>query len=127
MSSMYAENVVDHYKFPRNFGRLENADIKARDVNPLCGDEIGFDIELDNNQKMKNVKFNGRGCAICMATSSMLTEKIMGKDIDEIEKLSGRDVIDLLKIEISPNRMKCAMLPLAVLKLALETHRNKVQ
>ena len=127
MSSMYAENVIDHYRFPRNFGRFENADIKARDVNPLCGDEIEFDIKIDNSQQVKDVKFNGRGCAICIATSSMLTEKIRGQNIDEIEKLSSRDVIDLLKIEISPNRMKCALLPLAVLKLALENHRNKVQ
>jgi len=124
MSSIYAENIVDHYRFPRNFGKLENAQLKARELNPLCGDEIEFNINLDQNKRVSEVKFDGKGCAICLAASSMLTEKIKGKKLEEVHELTDKDVLELLNIELSPNRKKCALLSLWVLKSAIEKFDN---
>lgn len=126
---MYQENILDHYENPRNFGKLKNPDLKAHDSNPLCGDTFDFEIKLEkdknNNYFIKDVKFQGHGCAISTASASMLTEKIKGKKIDEALKLDKKDILEMLNIELSHVRIKCAMLPLKVLKLALYQKENK--
>ncbi|MEW6003638.1 MAG: Fe-S cluster assembly sulfur transfer protein SufU, partial [Nitrospirota bacterium] len=105
---IYRENILDHYKNPRNFGRLENPDASYEEGNPLCGDIIGMEIKKrkmeDGRWKMEEIKFWGEGCAISQASASMLTEKVKGKDIEEIKKITKDDILSMLGIELSPLR-----------------------
>lgn len=112
---MYAENILDHYRNPKNFGKLENADAKSRELNPLCGDEYEFNLKFSDGI-VKDVKFNGDGCAISMASASMLSEFVKGRKISEAKKISPEDIFKLLGITVSPARIKCALLPLQVLE-----------
>lgn len=118
MEQIYKDNIIDHYKHPRNFGKLSAADSTMRDVNTLCGDEIEFSLKFEKNV-IADVKFTGKGCAISQASASMLSEKIKGKDIKFVERLKTDDVPKMLGIDLTPARMKCALLPLRVLKLAV--------
>ena len=118
MDDFYKEYILDHYRNPRNFGRLENADASAEDLNPLCGDVIRIDLALDDERRVKDVKFSGRGCAISQASASMLTESIKGMKLEDVARLSQESVLENVGIGISPTRMKCAMLGLKVLKSA---------
>ena len=113
--NIYQENVLDHYKNPRNFGKLQNPDIVTRESNVLCGDEIEFHLKLKDG-KIVDLKFNGPGCAISRASASMLGEFIKGKTIEEVKKIKEEDQTGLIGIEINPVRMKCAMLSLKTLK-----------
>jgi len=113
---MYQENILDHYKSPRNFGKIENASVHHHEYNPLCGDEIEMFLVLDENRKVVDVKFNGHGCAISQASSSMLTEQIKGKNIEELKKMTKENILEMLGIPISPVRLKCALLSLDTLK-----------
>ena len=121
---MYQENILDHYRNPRNFGFIENPDADANDYNPLCGDKVGIQLKINGN-KIKEIKFYGSGCAISQASASMLTEEINGKTIDDIMKITKEDVLDLLGIEISYVRLKCALLSLKVLKMATYVHEGR--
>lgn len=117
---LYRQQILDHYKNPRNFGKLDKPDASYETGNPLCGDRIGMAIKVTKlktvNCKLETVKFWGEGCAISMASASMLTEKTKGKSLEEIKKLRYEDIKKLLGIELSPARIKCAMLPLEVLQ-----------
>ncbi|MEM3373738.1 MAG: SUF system NifU family Fe-S cluster assembly protein [Candidatus Woesearchaeota archaeon] len=125
--NIYQENILDHYQNPRNFGKLKNPDLKAHDSNPLCGDTFDFEIKTSKDKQgniiIKDVRFNGHGCAISTASASMLTEKIIGKKIDDVLQIDKKDILEMLNVELSHVRIKCAMLPLKVLKLAL--YKNK--
>lgn len=118
MDDFYRDYILDHYRNPRNFGRIENADATAEDLNPLCGDQIRMDVKLDAAGKVEDVKFSGKGCAISQASASMLTESVRGKSLSEIATLPKEAVLENVGIGISPTRMKCAMLGLKVLKSA---------
>ncbi len=121
---MYQENILDHYENPRNFGNFDKCDIKSHDSNPLCGDT--FDIEFMFKENIIiDVKFSGHGCAISTASASMLTEKIKGMSINKIKKLEKKDIIELLGIELSHVRIKCAMLPLKIVKLGVYEYLDK--
>jgi nitrogen fixation protein NifU and related proteins len=123
---MYQDNILDHYENPRNFGHLKKPDVKSHDTNPLCGDM--FDMEfIFKDGKIYDVKFSGHGCAISTASASMLTEKIKGMGIEEIKKLEKDDILELLGIELSHVRIKCAMLPLKVLKLGVYDYLDKTK
>jgi nitrogen fixation NifU-like protein len=111
----YREYILDHYKNPRNFGRLENPDISHEEDNPLCGDVIGIDIRISDG-KIEDVRFHGRGCAISQASASLLTERIKGMSLDEAKAIGKEDVLGELGIDISAARLKCALLSLKVLK-----------
>ncbi len=113
---MYQENILDHYKIPRNFGKIENASVHHHEYNPLCGDKIDLYLVIDENKKVTDVKFNGQGCAISQASASMLTEQIKGKSIDKLKKMTKEDILEMLGIPISPVRLKCALLSLDTLK-----------
>jgi nitrogen fixation NifU-like protein len=113
---MYREYILDHYKNPRNFGRLENADISHEENNPLCGDVVGMDIKTQDGV-IEDVRFHGRGCAISQASASLLTERLKGMALEEARKIGKEDVLEELGIEISPARLKCALLSLKVLKV----------
>jgi nitrogen fixation NifU-like protein len=112
----YREYILDHYKNPRNYGRLEHADITHEEDNPLCGDVVGMDFQI-NNGMIEDIKFHGRGCAISQASASLLTERIKGLSLDDAKKINKDDVLGELGIDISPARIKCALLPLKVLKV----------
>ena len=111
----YREYILDHYKNPRNFGRLENPDISHEENNPLCGDVIGIDLKV-NEGVIDDVKFHGRGCAISQASASLLTERLKGMTLDDAKQLGKAEVLEELGIEISAARLKCALLSLKVLK-----------
>ncbi|HEV2262758.1 MAG TPA: SUF system NifU family Fe-S cluster assembly protein [Candidatus Rubrimentiphilum sp.] len=118
MDDFYRDYILDHYRNPRNFGHLDRVDATAEDLNPLCGDQIRMELQLDDNGKVDDIRFSGKGCAISQASASMLTETIKGKSLAEIAQLPKETVLENVGIGISPTRMKCAMLGLKVLKSA---------
>lgn len=115
MADLYRENILDHYRHPRNYGTIEDADISYEDTNPLCGDRVRIDLRVEDG-KIADIKFSGRGCAISQASASILTEMVEGADLDEVRRLSAQDILDELGVPISPARVKCALLGLKVLK-----------
>lgn len=116
--SIYREQILDHNKNPRNKGTLENPEFTYQDVNPLCGDEIRVDVQTDGD-RVTEVRFSGRGCAISQAAASILTEMVDGQSLDDVKAISREDLLDELGVPISPARMKCAMLGLKVLKAGI--------
>ncbi len=116
MDDLYREVILDHYKNPRNHGTLDPHDFSYEDDNPLCGDVIRMDVRLDENQRVKEVAFSGKGCAISQASASMLTESIIGKTLDEVKQIGKDDILEMLGIQLGPTRLKCALLSLKVLK-----------
>jgi len=116
MDDLYREIILDHYKNPRHKGTLDPHDFSYEDENPLCGDKIRIDVRLDEDRRVKEVAFNGRGCAISQASASMLTESILGKPLDEVKQMTKEDILEMLGIELGPVRLKCALLSLKVLK-----------
>jgi nitrogen fixation NifU-like protein len=116
--SLYREAILDHYRNPRNRGTLDPADFTYEDVNPLCGDEIRIDVRTDG-ERVTDVRFSGRGCAISQAAASMLMEMVEGQPLDEVKAISREDLLEELGVPISPARMKCAMLGLKVLKAGI--------
>ena len=118
MDELYRENILDHYKRPRNFGRPAEFDLDFEDNNPFCGDEQHVFITLGDDGRVEAVAFEGKGCAISTAATSMLTEELLGKTREDLLRLPKDFVLDLLGIEISATRMKCALLGLKVVKSA---------
>jgi nitrogen fixation NifU-like protein len=116
MDDFYRELILDHYKNPRNFGTLDPHDISYEDDNPLCGDRIRIDLRVDEENRVTDVAFTGRGCAISQASASLLTEEIRGKTLDEIKQIGKDEILEMLGIELGPVRLKCALLSLKVLK-----------
>lgn len=116
--SIYREQILDHNKNPRNKGALESPEFTYEDVNPLCGDEIRMDVQTDG-ERVTEIRFSGRGCAISQAAASMLTEMVEGETLDAVKAISRDDLLEELGVQISPARMKCAMLGLKVLKAGI--------
>lgn len=116
--SLYREVILEHSKNPRNKGTLDPADFSYQDVNPLCGDEIRIDVRVEGD-RVADIKFSGRGCAISQAAASMLTELALGQPVAEVKEISKEDILDELGVPIGPARMKCALLGLKVLKAGL--------
>jgi nitrogen fixation NifU-like protein len=118
MDDFYKDYILDHYRNPRNFGHLDAPDASAEDINPLCGDQIRIELELRDG-KVADVRFSGKGCAISQAATSLLTEEIRGKSLEEVAQIPAEHVVENVGIGISPARMKCATLGLKVLKSAI--------
>lgn len=120
MDDLYRENIIDHYKNPGYKGRLVPADLSFEDGNPLCGDELQIDLQVDENGIVTDARFDGHGCAISQASADLVLEDIIGKNVEDLKNMSKEDVLDLLGIEqLGPVRLKCALLSLKVLKGAL--------
>ncbi|HVB95271.1 MAG TPA: SUF system NifU family Fe-S cluster assembly protein [Nitrososphaerales archaeon] len=117
-SDFYRELILDYYRNPRNFGKLDPHDIDAKDLNPLCGDEIEMQIRVSQDKdKIEEIRFIGKGCAISLASASMLTEMAKGKPLEWVKELSREDILKMLGTsDLGPARIKCAMLSVKVLK-----------
>lgn len=113
---MYREHILDHYQNPRNYGALdEPVTIRREEYNPLCGDRLTVEMRVVDD-KVDAIRFHGHGCAISQAAMSMLSEEIVGKDLEEVKQLTKEDVLEMLGIPISPVRLKCALLSLKAVK-----------
>ncbi len=115
---IYRQIILDHYKHPRNFGHLKKPDAKIEEGNVTCGDRIVMEIQV-SDKKIQDVRFSGEGCAISQASASMLTEKVKGMKMTDVNKLSADDIIKMLGTTLTPSRTKCATLPLEVLTKAV--------
>ncbi|MDQ4100316.1 MAG: SUF system NifU family Fe-S cluster assembly protein [Chloroflexota bacterium] len=116
--SIYREIILDHFQNPRNRGTLDPADYTYEDTNPLCGDEVRIDDRVTND-RIADVKFSGRGCAVSQASASILTEMVEGKTLAEVKTITKEDLLDEIGIPVSPARMSCALLGLKVLKAGI--------
>lgn len=121
---LYREVILDHYKNPRGHGEMEDADAQAEGQNPLCGDEVSIYVAFaEDGDTIEEVKFSGRGCAISQAATSMLTEMVKGRSASEVASLPRDELLEEIGIPLTPVRLKCALLGLGTLKVAL--HKAK--
>lgn len=118
MDDLYRENLMDHYRHPRHHGALEGADAEADGQNPLCGDQVTVMVRIDDGT-IGEMRFTGHGCAVSQAATSMLTELVQGMPVEEAAALPSQAILDELAIPLSPMRVKCAVLGLGTLKVAL--------
>ena len=116
MDDLYREVIIEHYKHPSYKGHLDPHDILFEDSNPLCGDHIEITLQTDETGRIADARFDGRGCAISLASADLLVESIIGKPLEEVKKLNKEYILDMLGIELGPVRLKCALLSLKVLK-----------
>lgn len=124
-ADIYHEMIVDYSRNPINYGEIEDHDVTFHDANPLCGDSIDIDMKIDED-KVTDIKFHGKGCAICMACSSVLTEITKGRSLEEVRNIEKNDVLSELGLEhLQAVRIKCALLSLKVLKSALYTYLGR--
>ena len=119
MDDLYREMILEHYKNPIHKGEMKEISHSFEDDNPLCGDFIHMDLEVDEKGIITNAVFSGHGCAISQASADILLEDIIGKRMEDVQHLNSQYVIDLLGIDLGPVRLKCALLPLKVMKAAL--------
>jgi nitrogen fixation NifU-like protein len=116
-ADIYKELILDYYRNPRNYGKLEKSDIESHDTNPLCGDEVTMQVKVGDGNRIEQIMFSGKGCAISQASSSMLTELAKGKPLEWVKQLSKEDILKMLgNPELGPSRIKCALLGMKVLK-----------
>jgi nitrogen fixation protein NifU and related proteins len=122
MAALYSEIILDHFRHPRNYGSLSSPDIVYEEFNPLCGDRIRIELKLKDTV-VEDARFKGDGCAISMASASLLTELIVGADIEEVGAISDNRLISALESDIKPMRVQCVLLPLEALRAGLRVYR----
>ena len=118
IEELYREELMDYYSNPRNFGTLNDANVRYHDYNPVCGDEVEMQLKIDTGN-IREAMFTGKGCAISQAAASMLTEEIKGKGLEQLDQMRNKDMLQLLKINPGPVRIKCALLALKALQKGL--------
>lgn len=123
MAALYSEVLLDHFRRPRNYGSLADADVVHEEFNPLCGDRIRIELRL-NGDAVAEVRFRGDGCAISIAAASLLTQMVQDSDVEEIERISPERMIAELQSDIKPARVQCALLALEALQAGLKEHRK---
>jgi len=116
VEDFYRELIIERFKTPHFRGELDPNDITYEDDNPTCGDHIRIDVRVDENQIVTEAVFSGEGCAISQASADLMLESIIGKSIEDVKELAKEDILEMLGIELGPTRLKCALLPLKVLK-----------
>ncbi|MFB6078734.1 MAG: iron-sulfur cluster assembly scaffold protein [Halarchaeum sp.] len=125
-SDMYRQQILDHYRNPRNYGELEEPTFRHEGFNPSCGDELEFDVVLaDDGETIESVAFHGDGCAISQASASLLSQELPGMTLDEVDELDREDVLDLLGVEVTPMRIKCAVLAEKVVQDGADIYRGE--
>ena len=121
---LYQENILDHYEDPFHRGTLEGATHAHEDKNPLCGDVVRIELQLDEDGKIDDLYFTGEGCVISQASASMLLEEMQGKTVDEIKEFSAEDMLNLYGPRLTPNRQKCCLLSWKVIQSAVHSPLN---
>lgn len=116
---LYRDYILEHYKEPNNWGELEQFDLTAHDVNPVCGDELTVQLQVDEDGTIADIRFEGTGCAISQASASIASDEYKGMKVDDVAALGEDWILDLLQINISPTRKKCALLNLKVMRGAI--------
>lgn len=116
MDDLYREIIIERYKNPAYRGELDPNDITYEDENPLCGDHIRIDLRVNDEGRISEAAFSGHGCAISQASADLLLESVIGKTLDEVKSITKEDLLEMLGIELGPVRLKCALLPLKILK-----------
>jgi len=124
MINLYRERLMDHYRHPRNKGRLENPVFSSGQFNPSCGDSVSFEAQVQEN-KITALVFEGKGCVISQATASLLTEFAVGKELSELLKIDKDFMLKLIGMELGPTRLKCALLPLEALQEGIKKYQDK--
>jgi len=127
-SDMYRQQILDHYRNPRNYGDLDAPTFSHEGFNPSCGDEIEFDVELaEDGETIERVAFSGDGCAISQASASLLSLELPGMTLSEVDDLDRDDVLDLLGVEVTPMRIKCAVLAEKVVQDGVDIYRGEAE
>ncbi|MDY6819245.1 MAG: iron-sulfur cluster assembly scaffold protein [Halobacteriales archaeon] len=127
-SDMYRQQILDHYKNPRNYGELEDPDFSHVGENTSCGDEYTIDVILDDDDEtIERIAFHGEGCAISKAAASMLSETVHGMTLEEVEALDRDDILDLLGVEVTPMRIKCAVLAEKILQDGAKIYKGELE
>ena len=127
-SDMYRQQILDHYKNPRNYGEMDDPTFSHTGENPSCGDTLTVDVRLaDDGETIESVAFSGDGCAISQASASMLSERMRGMTLDELEAMDTDDVVEMLGVDISPMRIKCAVLARQIAQDGAKLHEGDVE
>ena len=124
IAAIYRDNILDHYRHPRNSGVIEDPDVHRHETNFSCGDQIDLYLKFDDQGRVSDVKFTGQGCAISLAAVSMLTEELPGKTREELDALNSDDIFRLLGVEVGEARQRCALLGLEALRRGLKGHQD---
>lgn len=124
MPALYSHTLLDHFRHPRNYGSLDAPDISNEQFNPLCGDRIRLELKLEE-AKVVEARFKGDACAICTAAASLLTELVVGEDVQNLAHIRDAQLISALESDIQPARLQCALLPLLALREGLQNFASK--